>query len=440
MKKIFTLLIIILSFVFVYNIIIKDSNINDDLNNNDIDTSNLVSKDEFEKLKNDFYSSNKSNFIECSELPSELKKDSYYKVVPIQEKTPVPWIGNCDFNNLNINNSLSNEEVDSILSKLTFYDFSSFNPDLSNFNSLKFYILNFISVPGVLEAPSVMILTDTNTGLYCILSNLIDSIFFYSNQYINSEINSDIYSLMGVEYNSIGFNHLAFIELEIFVNNVIAEYNTSIFNVDNNGLDCLGNESNNNILTDIINYSPFIDLSPKYYFYDGSNIIDLYSPSNSDSNSISISTTYENIDSDNDGDYDSIKSFKILDYDFIYYLSRKCLHKTLIIEFDEPDGFEGQLTRLIFHESYFDGYYADNDLGYMFGPKTATGYTCVFGTNIGSDTYLVCDGFWYEYEGVLNDSPSNGYFILGGTPSSNSHWAKGIESLSITLICDGILN
>lgn len=438
MKKIFTLLIIILSFVFVYNVIIKDSNINDDLNNNNpnIDTSNLVSKEEFDEFKNGLFDSNKSNFIECSELPSELKKDSYYKVVPIQEKIPFPWIGNCDFNNININNSLSNEEVDSILSKLTFYDISSLEPELSNFNSLKFYILNFISVPGVLEAPSLMILTDTNTGLYCILSNLIDSIFIYSNQYINSEINSDIYSFMGVEYNSTGFNQLAITELEIFVNNVIAEYNTSIFNVNNNGLDYLGNETNNNILSDIINYCPFIDLSPKYYFYDGFNIIDLYTSSNS----ISISTTYQNIDSDNDGDYDSIKDFKILDYDFIYYLSRKCLRKTLIIEFDEPDGFEGQLTRMIFHENYFEGYYADNNLSYMFGPKTATSYSCVFGTELGLDTYFSVGGFWYEYEGVMNDSPSNAVFTLGGTSSSNVHWAKGINILNITLVCEGILN
>lgn len=436
MKKIFTLLIIILSFVFVYNIIIKDSNNNDDLNNNDIDTSNLVSKDEFETLKNDFYSSNKSNFIECSELPSKLKEDSYYKVVPIQEKIPIPWIGNCDFNNFNINSSLSNEEVDSVLSKLTFYDFSSVDPNLSNFNSLKFYVLNFISVPRVLEAPSLMILTDINTGLYCILSNLIESTVIYSNQYINSEINSDIYSFFDVEYNSVGFNQLAITELEIFVNNVVAEYNTSIFNVNNNGLDYFGNESNNNILTDIINYCPFVDLSPKYYFYDGFNIIDLYTSSNS----ISISTTYQNIDSDNDGDYDSIKDFKILDYDFIYYLSRKCLRKTLIIEFDEPDGFEGQLTRMIFHENYFEGFYADNNLSYMFGSKTATSYRCVFGTELGLDTYFSVGGFWYEYEGVMNDSPSNANFVLGGTASSNSHWANGIESLSITLICEGILN
>ena len=161
MKKVFTLLIIILSFVFVYNIIMNNSNINEDLSNNDIDTSNLVSKDEFEKLKNDLSNSN-TNIIECESLPNELNSNTIYKVSP--EHTPIPVNGSFDFTNVYFNTDLSTDEIIDILSNLNYY---SDDPD----TSINVYCLNcFVLSDGEEPIPSLIFINDPTTGLYAIFS------------------------------------------------------------------------------------------------------------------------------------------------------------------------------------------------------------------------------------------------------------------------------
>lgn len=271
MKKVFTLLIIILSFVFVYNIIMNNSNINEDLSNNDIDTSNLVSKDEFEKLKNDLSNSN-TNIIECEFLPNELNSNTIYKVSPLH--TPIPVNGFFDFTNVYFNTNLSTDEIIDILSSLNYY---SSDPDLP----VLMYCLNCIVLSdGEEPIPSLAFIHDPTTGLYAIISLLTESILF-TNQFINEEYNSLVYSMFArtpVDY--IGLNEIEILRLYYFLDVMSADMGTNIVNLNNSNLDVFGNDFNNNILKDFISCTSFDNNNVVYYYFNG---IDLISLNNSSS-------------------------------------------------------------------------------------------------------------------------------------------------------------
>ena len=268
MKKIFTLLIIILSFVFVYNIIMNNSNVNEDLSNNDIDTSNLVSKDEFEKLKNDLSNSN-TNIIECEFLPNELNSNTIYKVSPVH--TPIPVNGSFDFTNVYFNTDLSTDEIIDILSSLNYY---SSDPDMP----ILMYCLNCIVLSdGEEPIPSLAFIHDPTTGLYAIVSLLTESIIF-KNQLVDEE-NNPIFNSMfggfGSEGDYIGLNEIEILRLSYFLNAMSLDMGTNIVTLNNSNLDVFGNDFNNNILKDFISCTSFENNNVLYYYSNGIDLVSL---------------------------------------------------------------------------------------------------------------------------------------------------------------------
>lgn len=268
MKKVFTLLIIILSFVFVYNIIINNSNINEDLSNNDIDTSNLVSKDEFEKLKNDLSNSN-TNIIDCEVLPLEGVSDSIYRL----KKTPnyVPNTNNILIENLWFNYSLSCFEVVSIIESANlnwysgsifgendwdFYPICSFITKEKNFLNLWFkevqlFLLLFRN--NIKNYYTLVFMDPTSMDELCIFNSYNNEGWKY-----NLDFSVDSYSITEINGLIIGQNNDQLSGL-ITTNNIFNEYfDYYIFN-----------ENSFTSLTSFYNKISFNEFSSLYYWLFG---------------------------------------------------------------------------------------------------------------------------------------------------------------------------